>query len=81
MARTRLADILDVVRVQGETGSHRQPHWSSAIESLGERLDNAVLDTIGDKTLSDLLDEAEAKSGAGDSHPVDEQGTAADPAT
>ena len=81
IARTRLADILDVVREQGDTGSHREPHWSSAIATLGDQLDHAVLDTIGDKTLSDLLDEAEAKSGAGDRHLVDEQGSAADPAT
>ena len=81
MARTQLADILDVVRAQGETGSHREPHWSRAIEGLGEKLDKAVLDTIGEKTLSALLDEAEAKSGACDRHPVDEQGTAADTTT
>ena len=78
MARTRLADILDVVRRQGETGSHREPHWSNAIDSLGNELDGAVLATIGDKTLSDLLDSAEAGSAAGDSHPVDEERTAAD---
>ena len=78
MARTPLTDILDVVRAQGETGSHRKPHWSGAIESLGDRLDRAFLDTIGDKTLSDLLDDAEAHSAPGDRHPVDEQGTAAD---
>jgi membrane protein len=78
MARIHLADILDVVRAQGETGSHSEPHWSATIESLGDKLDHAVLDTIGEQTLSDLLDEAEAKSGAGDRHPVDEQGTATD---
>jgi membrane protein len=81
MARTRLADILDVVRTQGETGSHRDPHWSRVIEGLGDRLDQAVLDMIGEKTLSDLLDEAEANSGAGDGHAVDEQGTTADTTT
>ena len=81
MARTRLADILDVVRTQGETGSHRDPHWSRVIEGLGDRLDQAVLDMIGEKTLSDLLDEAEANSGAGDGHAVDEQGTTTETTT
>ena len=78
MARTPLADILDVVRGQGETGSHREPHWSLVIGGLGDELDDAVLSTIGDRTLSDLLDSAEAQSGSGDRHPVDKQGTAAD---
>jgi membrane protein len=73
MARTRLRDILDVVRGQGETGSHREPRWAGAIESLGQELDDAVLHTIGDKTLSDLLDQAEAKSTSGDGHPVDKE--------
>ena len=81
IARTPLKDILDVVRDQGETGSHREPHWSLAISGLGEQLDGAVLATIGDSTLSDLLDTAEAGSRSGDRHPVDKQGTAADPAT
>jgi len=77
MARTRLRDILDVVRGQGETGSHRDPHWAKAIDALGQELDGAILATIGDKTLSDLLDRAEEKSAAGQSatgngHPVDE---------
>ena len=72
MARTRLSDILDVVRGQGETGSHRDPQWAQAIDGLGRELDDAVLATIGDMTLSDLLDRAEERSAAGDGHPVDE---------
>ena len=59
MSRTKLKEILDVVRVRGETGSHRDPIWSSGIDTLGEALDNAVADTIGDRSLSDLLDEQE----------------------
>jgi len=73
MARTRLSDILDVVRGQGETGSHREPHWANAIDVLGQELDDAVLATIGDRTLSDLLDGAEEQSATGNGHPVDEE--------
>jgi len=76
MARTSLSDILDVVRGQGETGSHRDPRWTGTIDTLGQKLDDAVLATVGDKTLSDLLDQAESRSGEssipGDGHPVDE---------
>jgi predicted transcriptional regulator len=61
MARIRLNDILAVVRVDGETGSHRNPKWSETITSLGETIDSAVESTIGDKTLSELLDEADVK--------------------
>ncbi len=73
MARTGLDDILDVVRGQGETGSHRNPRWTKAIDTLGQELDNAVLAAIGDRTLSDLLDGAEEQSATGNGHPVDEE--------
>ena len=59
MARIELNEILSVVRVDGETGSHRNPKWSGAITSLGETIDSAVESTIGDKSLSQLLDDAE----------------------
>jgi len=59
MSRTRLSDILDVVRVEGETGSHRRPHWSGIIGELGNRVDDAIASAIGDRTLADLLDEYE----------------------
>jgi len=62
MSRTKLADILDVVRVRGETGSHRDPNWSDGIGVLGEELDSAVANVVGDRTLSDLLDEHEEDS-------------------
>ena len=61
MARIKLNDILDVVRVDGETGSHRDPKWSSAITSLGETIDSAVQSTLGEQSLSQLLDEAESR--------------------
>jgi len=55
MAAIRLQDILSVVREQGETGSYRDPKWSGEIEEFGKTLDDAVLSTVGDRTLSDLL--------------------------
>ena len=60
MATIRLDDILSIVRVHGETGSYRDPKWSDEIEALGQDLDNAVLGTVGDRTLSDLLEPAPA---------------------
>jgi membrane protein len=59
MSRTKLSEILDVVRVRGETGSHRDPNWSDGINVLGESLDNAVAEIVADRTLADLLDEQE----------------------
>ena len=47
------------MRRASETGSHREPKWSSAIENLGKNIDEAVTDTLSDKTLSDILDESE----------------------
>ena len=55
MATIRLDDILSIVRVHGETGSYRDPKWSDEIAALGEDLDNAVLGTVGERTLIDLL--------------------------
>jgi len=60
MSRINLADILDVVRVQGETGSYRKPKWSGSIDALGDKLDSAVSGVIGERTLADFLDDAEA---------------------
>ncbi len=57
MAAISLRDILSVVREQGETGSYRDPEWSGEIEKFGKSLDDAVLSTVGDRTLSDLLDD------------------------
>jgi len=62
MSRTRLAEILDVVRVRGETGSHREPKWSVSINELGNKLDGAVTDVVGDRSLSDLLDEQDEET-------------------
>ena len=59
MARIGLDDILAVVRVRGETGSHRDPEWAIEIDSLGQQLDSALLTTVAGRTLSDLLDQAD----------------------
>ncbi|MDX1404718.1 MAG: YihY/virulence factor BrkB family protein [Woeseiaceae bacterium] len=59
MARIRLRDILDVVRVAGETGSLREPDWSPTIDGLCSQFDSAIEEAIGERTLSDLLDEHE----------------------
>jgi membrane protein len=61
MSRMRLQEILDVVRMKGETGSHRDPNWSTTISALGTQLDSAVANTVGDRTLADLLDEFDQK--------------------
>ena len=59
VTRIKLNDILAVVRIEGETGSYRDPSWSSEIDALGEKLDNAMRDVVGDRTLADLLDDIE----------------------
>jgi hypothetical protein len=41
--------------VHGETGSYRDPEWSSEINALGQDLDDAVVTTVGERTLVDLL--------------------------
>ena len=55
MSTIRLDDILSVVRVHGETGSYRDPEWSSTIDALGKDLDDAVVATVGTRTLVDLI--------------------------
>jgi membrane protein len=55
MAKITLEDILSVVRIHGETGSYRDPEWSEEVDALGTQLDNAVLKTVGSRTLVDLV--------------------------
>jgi membrane protein len=61
MSRIRLQEILDVVRTKGETGSHRDPHWSKTVDDLATEIDAAVANTVADRSLSDLLDEFDEK--------------------
>jgi len=60
ISRIHLGDILGVVRVKGDTGSHRRPRWSPIVDEFGDSLDHAIADIVGDRTLADLLDEYEA---------------------
>jgi len=59
MSRITLREIVDVVRVQGETGSYRDPKWAGVIDKLGGSIDSAVGHTLGDETLSGLLDKTD----------------------
>ena len=59
MSRIKLQDILAVVRVEGKTGSYRDPSWSHEVEALGKELDQAMIGVVADKSLADLLDEIE----------------------
>jgi membrane protein len=61
MSRMSLNDILDVVRIRGETGSHRAPRWDKTISALGNELDESMATVVGNRSLSDLLDEYEKK--------------------
>jgi membrane protein len=60
-SRISLADILDVVRQRGDTGSYRDPSWSADIKAIGEQLDSAVREVAGSQTLTDMLDRSEKK--------------------
>ena len=66
MSRTGLRDILDVVRVRGETGSHRNPQWSETVNALGDELDGAIAGVVGERSLTDLLDEFDRTSKTND---------------
>lgn len=59
MTRISLQEILAVVRERGETGSYRDPKWEKTVVNLGEKLDASVAETIGDRSLAELLDDAE----------------------
>lgn len=65
MSRIRLRDILDTVRLTGETGSERPPTWSDPVDELGRALDDAAAAVVGDKTLAEYLDELEKGQEAG----------------
>ncbi|NND47097.1 MAG: YihY/virulence factor BrkB family protein [Woeseiaceae bacterium] len=55
-----LSDILEVVCVDGETGSFQDPRWTAEIDKLGGDVDAAVEQALSGRSLSDLLDETEA---------------------
>lgn len=56
MSNIPLRDILNVVRAVGETGSDLPPQWTSGVDEIGRTLDDAVIATLEDRTLADLLD-------------------------
>jgi len=64
LSRIRLREILDVVRVSGETGSDRPPIWTAGIDELGGRLDKAIYDVVGERNLAEVLDETEKSESA-----------------
>jgi membrane protein len=76
MARIQVRDILEVIRSEGETGSHREPTWDPYVDALGQKLNEAALSAAGTMTLSELVDAAVQSSGddsaSRDRHLVDE---------
>lgn len=61
MSRIAIAEILDVVRKRGDTGSYRSPSWTADIEKFGEQVDQAVSGVAGNRVLSELLDQVEER--------------------
>jgi membrane protein len=58
IGRITLNDIMSVVRVQGETGSHQVPSWNPAVDAIGRQVDGSVHEALGNRTLAELVDEA-----------------------
>jgi membrane protein len=56
MSRITLGEVLATVREKGETGWYRNPKWTPAIRNIGEKIDTAVGNAIGELTLAELLD-------------------------
>ena len=59
MSRIKLREIIDVVRVEGETGALADPTWGDMVDTVGGHLDSAIHDVLGSRTLTDLIDEIE----------------------
>jgi membrane protein len=62
MSGIQIADILEVVRKKGDTGSYRDPSWTANIQAFGEQLDEAILKVAGNMNLSQLLDQSEDRA-------------------
>ena len=60
VSRIRLQDILNVMRIQGETGSFGEPIWADNVDLMGAELDGAITNVVGERSLADLLDDLEA---------------------
>jgi membrane protein len=63
VSRITLNDILAVVRVEGETGSHKAPRWAKVVKDLGTRIDQSVEEALAETTLTQLLDAVEEAKG------------------
>lgn len=57
LSKISLYDIIDVVRSGGVTGSYRDPNWSPQVDELAGRIDKAIVASLSDTTLANLLDE------------------------
>ncbi len=57
MASIKLSDILDIVRSQGETGSHQTPQWTTKIDDICNDLDVAISNVVDKQSLASLLKE------------------------
>ncbi len=57
MSRIPLTEILSVVRIDGETGSHKVPQWAEPVSAIGAAIDTSVEDALGGRTLADLIDD------------------------
>jgi len=53
----KLNDILDIVRSQGETGSHQTPQWTTKIDDICNDLDVAISNVVDKQSLASLLKE------------------------
>lgn len=60
MSRIYVHEILGVVRQLEETGSDRAPNWTDGIDTIGVQLETAIAGVAGERTLSDVLDEADS---------------------
>ena len=75
MSRIPLAEILEVVRVKGETGSHRDPKWSRTVDELASssmlRCSTSSA-TVHCQIFSTRRKNRSSQSGSRDRHAVDE---------
>ncbi len=56
LSQISLHDIVDVVRSGGVTGSYRDPNWSPQVDELAGRIDKAIVESLSDTTLANILE-------------------------
>ncbi len=59
MTHISLGDIFDVVRIDGETGSHEDPKWNTHVEKLGANIEETIRKTLSDRSLAEFIDDVE----------------------